>query len=127
MYTSANRRYNLPHHEKVAVVFVVQDGVSPVPKDVVIYPRDRLLQTILALSCNMDPMCYPLLFPCGDAGSHREIVHVSERATRVYNLTTMLQFYAYRIAKRNNFSPILHSKKFYQQYVDDAMTFITLY
>ena len=50
MCTSADRRYNLPHHEKVAVVFVVQDGVPPVPKDVVIYPRDRPLQTITVLN-----------------------------------------------------------------------------
>ena len=42
------------------------------------------------------------------------------RATRVYNSTTMLQFYAYRIAVRNEFSPILHAKKLFQQYSVDA-------
>ncbi|XP_057310674.1 uncharacterized protein LOC130648635 [Hydractinia symbiolongicarpus] len=33
------KRYNLPHHDEVAAVFVGQDGAPPGNRDVVIYPR----------------------------------------------------------------------------------------
>ena len=46
--------------------------------------------------------------------------HSVERATRVFNLTTMLQIYVCRIAVRNVFSPIIQAKKYFQQYTVDA-------
>ena len=51
------RRYNEPTHE-VAAVFI---GAPPVNRDIVIYPRDRPPQRISYMSCNLDPMYYPLL------------------------------------------------------------------
>ena len=40
------RRYNLPLHNEVAVVFVVEDGAPPASREVVIYPRGHPLKTI---------------------------------------------------------------------------------
>ena len=37
------RRYNLPSHNEVAVVFVCEDGAPPASKEVVIYPRGHPL------------------------------------------------------------------------------------
>ena len=61
------RRYNEPTHDEVAAVFIGEDGAPPVNRDIVIYPRDRSPQ-LSHMSCNLDPMCYPLLFPRGDPG-----------------------------------------------------------
>ncbi|XP_065660373.1 uncharacterized protein LOC136084169 [Hydra vulgaris] len=47
------RRYYLPLHNEVAVVFVAEDGAPPASKEVVIYPRGHPLQTISSMSINM--------------------------------------------------------------------------
>ncbi|XP_065640566.1 uncharacterized protein LOC136073125 isoform X1 [Hydra vulgaris] len=46
------RRYNLPSHEEVAIVFVGDDGVSPASREIVIYPRGQPLRTI-SMSANL--------------------------------------------------------------------------
>ena len=56
------RRYNLPSHNEVAVVFVGEDGAPPASRKVVIYPRGHPLKTISSMSANLDPMVYPLFF-----------------------------------------------------------------
>ena len=68
------RRYNEPTHDEVAAVFIGEDGAPPVNRDVVIYPKDTPPQRISYMSCNLDPMCYPLLFPRGDIGWYDAIM-----------------------------------------------------
>ncbi|XP_057297097.1 uncharacterized protein LOC130625993 [Hydractinia symbiolongicarpus] len=114
------KRYNLPHHDEVAAVFVGQDGAPPGNRDVVIYPRGGDLQNISTMSANLDPMVYPLFFPRGEPGWHNRIPHVAVRATRTRNTTTMLQYYTYRLADREYFSPIHYGKKLFQQYCVDS-------
>ncbi|XP_065640464.1 uncharacterized protein LOC136073043 [Hydra vulgaris] len=75
------RRYILPSHDEVAVVFVGEDGAPPASREVIIYPRGRLLKIVSSMSANLDPMVYPLFFPRGDAGWHNQLVHNPERAT----------------------------------------------
>ena len=53
------RRYNLPHHDEVAAVFVGEDGAPPTSRDIMVYPRNRYLETISTTSPNLDPMVYP--------------------------------------------------------------------
>nr|XP_047141323.1 uncharacterized protein LOC100209718 [Hydra vulgaris] len=79
------RRYNLPSHEEVAIVFVGNDGAPPPFREVVIYPRGQPLKTISSMSANLDPMIYPIFFPRGDAGWHDQLEHNPDRATRVRN------------------------------------------
>ncbi|XP_065658166.1 uncharacterized protein LOC136082673 [Hydra vulgaris] len=96
------RRYNLPSHDEVAVVFVGKDGALPTSREVIIYPRGRPLKIVSSMSANLDPMVYPLFFPRGDAGWHNQLVHNPERATLVRNHVTLSQFYNYRLSVRNN-------------------------
>ena len=51
------RRYNEPTHYEVAAVFIGEDGAPPANRDVVIYPKYTPPQ---CMSCNLNPMCYPL-------------------------------------------------------------------
>ncbi|XP_057294730.1 uncharacterized protein LOC130623277 [Hydractinia symbiolongicarpus] len=117
---SDRRRYNLPHHDEVAAIFVGQDGAPPGNRDIITYPRGGNLQNISTLSANLEPMVYPLFFPRGEPGWYYGIPHVAERATRTRNTTTMLQYYSYRVAVRENFSPIHYGKKLFQQYCVDS-------
>ncbi|XP_047129616.2 uncharacterized protein LOC105843059 [Hydra vulgaris] len=114
------RRYNLPSHEEVAIVFVGDDGAPPASRKIVIYPRGQPLRTISSISANLDPLVYPLFFPRGDAGWHNQLEHNPDRATRVRNHVTLTQYYNYRLAVRQTFSPIFYGKKLFQQYVVDA-------
>ena len=61
------RRYNEP-----TAIFIGEDGAPPPNRDVVIYPKDTPPQRISYMSCNLDPMCYPLLFPRGDLVSRSQ-------------------------------------------------------
>ena len=114
------RRYNEPAHDEVAAIFIGEDGAPPVNRDIIIYPRDRPPQRISYMSCNLDPMCYPLLFPKSDPGWHNAIEHVAEQQTSICNQVTMQQFYNYRIAIRENVSPIHSAGKLFQQYAVHA-------
>ncbi|XP_057290909.1 uncharacterized protein LOC130613606 [Hydractinia symbiolongicarpus] len=93
---SDRRRYNLPHHDEVAAVFVGQDGAPPGNRDIVTYPRAGNLRNIFTVSANLEPMVYPLFFPRGEPDWYYGIPHVAKRATRTRNTTTMLQYYTYR-------------------------------
>ena len=114
------RRYNEPTHDEVAAVFVGDDGASPANHDIVIYPRNRAPQRISYMSCHVDPMCYPILFPRSDLGWHNDMQHVDDHRTATRNRLTMQQFYDYRLAVCNNFSPIHSFGKLFQQYLVDA-------
>lgn len=89
-----HRRYNLPSHEEVAVIFVGEEEGLPEPqlRDIVVYPRDRPVKTISTLSANLYSMMYPLFFLRGDPGWHNWINQVSERRIGLGNVTTMCQF-----------------------------------
>ena len=114
------RRYNLPTVDEVAAVFVGDDGMPPAQRDFVVYPRDKPVQNIHYLSANIDPMTYPLLFPRGDLGWMPGIMHNLEKRTKSRNTVTMLQFYSFRLAFRQQFSPLHTSSKLFQQYIVDA-------
>ena len=114
------RRYNLPSHNEVAIVFVGEDGAPPASREVVIYPRDHPLKTVSSMSANLDPMVYPLFFPRGDAGWHNQLVHNPERATLVRNHVTLSQYYNYKLSVRQFFSSLFYGKKLFQQYAIDA-------
>ena len=104
------RRYNLPSHNEVAVVFVGEDGAPPASREVVIYPRGHPLKTISSMSANLDPMVYPLFFPRGDAGWHIQLVHNPERATLVRNHVTLSQYYNHKLSVIQFFSSLFYGK-----------------
>ena len=91
------RRYNLPSHEEVAVVFVGDGCAPPATREIVIYPRGQPLRTISSMSANLDPKVYPIFFPRGDAGWHYQLEHNPDYATRVRNRVTLSQYHNYRL------------------------------
>lgn len=115
------RRYNVPTTSEVAAVFTSVDGAPPGKFDFVVYSKATPgLTKISYLNPHSDPMCYPLLFPCGDSGWRPGMPHVNIHRTAVRNVTTQLQYYCYRLALRGDFSLIHSSGKLFQQYVVDS-------
>nr|XP_047141146.1 uncharacterized protein LOC105850802 [Hydra vulgaris] len=105
------RRYNLPSHDEVAIVFVGDDGAPPPSREVVIHPRGQALEKISSMSANLDPMIYPIFFPRGDAGWHDQLEHNPDRTTRVRNHVTLSQYYNYRLSVKESFSPIFYGQR----------------
>ena len=114
------RRYNEPRHDEVAAVFISSDGAPPPERDIVVHPRDEPPRNISYRSANADPMVYPLFFPRGDLGWCPGMSHTPEHSTQKRNTITVLQFYAHRLAVRQEFSPLFYGAKLFQQYIVDA-------
>ena len=114
------RRYNDPSRDEVAAIFVSEDGSPPGERDIVVYPRDQPPSKISYLSANIDPMTYPIFFPRGDLGWENGMQHNPEHRTNTRNTITCLQFYAYRLAIRETFSPIHYGGKLFQQFIVDS-------
>ena len=89
-------------------------------RDIVVYPIGQQRERIAYISCHLDPMVYPLLFPNGEPGWHINMPHMEHRQTRVRNKVTMQEFYSYRLAIRDGFSALHRSGKLLQQYIVDA-------
>ena len=114
------RRYNEPHHDEVAVVFVGDDGAPPANRDIVVHPKDENPRQISYLSANIDPMVYPIFFPRRQLGWEYGTSHNPTFATPKRNTVTMLQFYSYRLSIRTQFSPLFYGEKLFQQYIVDS-------
>lgn len=74
------------------------------------------------MDSSLGPLAYPLLFPNGDTGWHVNIAHntpttSNSRAPR--NKLTMLQYTAYRLAIRDDFSMLHHSQKLFLRWIVD--------
>ena len=72
---------------EIAAILVGKDGAEPAQRDIVVYHRDRETERISYMSCHIDPMCYPILFPRGDLGWHNGM---QERKTAsIYQSTNL--------------------------------------
>ena len=114
------RRYNEPRHDEVAAIFIGNDGAPPPERDIVVYPKDHTTRNISYRSANADPMVYPILFPCGDQGWYPGMDHTGDNRTAHINKVSLLQFYSFRLAARQAFSPLFYGGKLFQQYIVDA-------
>ena len=116
------RRYNDPVATEIAAVYVADtDGAPPnlSERDIVVYPSSQVTQNLSALSCNVDPMTYPVVFPSGEAGWDVQLKQNNDPSSKHL---TLRKFYAYRIAIRNVFSTIHSAGLLFQQYLVDAYT-----
>ena len=93
---------------EIAAVFIGdEEGRPPGDIHMRIYPRGHHYNQISNINPMRDPMTFVLLFPYGDPGFELNIPHIRPTGTgnRIRNVTH-LEFYAYRIARREGFSII---------------------
>ena len=127
-----DRRYANPTTTEIAAVYVGNDDAAPNPadRDLEVYPAQPNAPNtvkIKATSPNADPMTYPLLFFNGELGWNVDLqrnicANERQRDVRHRARLTLNEFYAYRIAVRDNFSAIHLSRLLFQQYLVDAFT-----
>lgn len=67
------RRYSAPNQNEVAIIFQNADGEPPLNRDILIHCRPnaadqnpRKTERISVLDPKLEPMVYPLFFPCGE-------------------------------------------------------------
>jgi hypothetical protein len=114
------RRYTTPVVNEVAAVYVGNDGEPPPNIDFQVFVKNQnKLEKLSTISCYIDPLVYPLLFPYGELGWDPSMKHSMEACTSTRTNLTMLQYACYRLSVRTAFSAIHHSGKLFQQYVVD--------
>ncbi len=57
-------------------------------RDIVIWPHAYSMRRVAEPSEHVDPLAYPLLFPCGDQGWHPDLRHAEQRRTAAYTRLT---------------------------------------
>ena len=110
------RRYNFQRSNEVAAIFTTTaDGEIP-PSFVTIRDRNtRALQYVSTMDPNVEPWVYPLLYPHGSPGWHRDLMR-SNTIKRV----SRNAYVKYRIAIRDDFNPFLMGRRLFQQWIVDS-------
>ena len=66
--TVHSHRTNLPTAEQVAMIWVSDEGQPPVFRGIVLEGKEGGIKSLHYYNPNVDPLCYPLLFPKGTQG-----------------------------------------------------------
>ena len=85
------RMYNNPTNDEVAAIAYLSAMMGQEPpshRDIVVYPIGEAEHRISYLSCHLNPIIYPILFPNGEPGWHINIPQVEHLQTRTRNKVT---------------------------------------
>ena len=79
-------RYHLQRTNEIAAVFVTTaDGDIPESYVTIRNNATRVLQSVISMDPNVEPMVYPLFYPHGSQGWHKNIAKISNRTFVVDN------------------------------------------
>lgn len=101
-------------YNKIPTVFIGENGAPSHEKDIAVSPREAPLLGISYLLCHLNPISYPLLFPCGDFRMYHEIYQNEEFRMHDRKKVTLQQFYNYFLAIHEGFSIIHRAGKLFQ-------------
>ena len=90
-------------YNEVSIVYVAEDSLSQSERDVCIYSKNSDACRIPIISQRIDPMIYPLLFPCGECGWYPNLTCFDKNGKQ--NKLTTLQYYNYKLSIRENLNP----------------------
>ncbi|KYM98545.1 ATP-dependent DNA helicase PIF1 [Cyphomyrmex costatus] len=109
------RRYNIQRTNEVAAIFsTTADGDIPESYVIIRNKNTKILQKVSSMDPNVEPWVYPLFFPYGTQGWHRNLIKINsnKRITRE-------QYIKYRIAIRNEFNVFILGRRLFQQWLVD--------
>ncbi|XP_044597177.1 uncharacterized protein LOC123273764 [Cotesia glomerata] len=111
------RRYNYQRANEVAAVFsTTADGGIPESYVTVRNKNTKTFQRVTSMDPNSEPWIYPLFFPHGNQGWHRNIYQVNRTKNRV----TRSDYFKYRLAIRDEFNVFLMGRRLTQQWIVDS-------
>uniref|UniRef100_A0ABD2WZ56 ATP-dependent DNA helicase n=1 Tax=Trichogramma kaykai TaxID=54128 RepID=A0ABD2WZ56_9HYME len=111
------RRYNPQRTNEVAAIFSTSaDGEIPDAYVVMRNKSTKQLQKVSTMDPNVEPWIYPLFYPTGERGWHRDIMQ-----TNMEKRVSRGAYIKYKIAIRNNvFNPYIHGRRLFQQFLVDS-------
>ncbi|XP_058789684.1 uncharacterized protein LOC131663341 [Phymastichus coffea] len=111
------RRYNFQRVNEVAAVFsTTADGEIPESYATIRNKRTKDLKFVSTMNPNVEPWIYPLFYPYGTQGWHKDILRVNsvKRVSR-------MAYYRHRMAIRpDEFNPFIMGGRLFQQWVVDS-------
>ncbi|XP_058790186.1 uncharacterized protein LOC131663673 [Phymastichus coffea] len=111
------RRYNFQRVNEVAAVFsTTADGEIPESYVTFRNKRTKDLKFVSTMNPNVEPWIYPLFYPYGTQGWHKDILRVNsvKRVSR-------MAYYRHRMAIRlDEFNPFIIGGRLFQQWVVDS-------
>ena len=112
-------RYNFQRANEVAAIFsTTADG--EIPESYVINKNTKSLQCVSTMDPNVEPWIYPLFYPYGNQGWHRNLQRISNNSNDNRRVTR-LAYTKYQIAIRPDvFNPFLLGRRLFQQYIVDG-------
>ncbi|XP_074097631.1 uncharacterized protein LOC141526495 [Cotesia typhae] len=111
------RRYNYQRASEVAVVFsTTADGGIPESYVTIRNKNTKTFQRVTSMDPNSEPWVYPLFFPHGNQGWHRDIYQVNKTKNRV----TRTDYFKYRLAIRDEFNVFIMGRRLTQQWIVDS-------
>lgn len=122
------RMNNLPTCDEVAALIIGDDSAVEKGRDIIVKNSCGELERIYETYVSFLPLQYPLLFPFGEDGYHRNIKIRSENHGNVERkrlMVAMREFLSYRIQDRPDvYGNIVHSRRLFQQFVVDCYTML---
>ena len=90
------------------------DGEIPDSYVIIRNKSTKELQIVSSMDPNVEPWIYPLFYPHGSQGWHRNMQRKDgKRVSRA-------AYIKHKIAVRNDFNPIIRGRRLFQQYVVDS-------
>ena len=113
-------RYNFQRTNEVAAIFsTTADGEIPESYVTIRNKNSKSLQCVSTMDPNVEPWIYPLFYPYGTQGWHRNLKRIGNNSND--RRVTRLAYTKYQIAIRpDEFNPFLLGKRLFQQYVVDG-------
>lgn len=110
------RRHNLPTSDEIAAIIPGDVSQASGPRDIVLHKRDESLARVNEGSPMYEPLQYPLFFIHGEDGYHYDLNMSPTNPKRL----SRIDYTAYHIQdRRDQFSPLLHGGRLFQQYLVD--------
>ena len=107
-------RYNFQVENEVAAIFsTTADGEMSDSYVVVRNKATKELQTVSSMDPNVEPWIYPIFYPYGTQGWHRNMFR--EDGKRISRLCYLKNL----IALRDHFNPFIRGRRLFQQFVVD--------
>ena len=116
------RRYNFQRTNEVAAIFsTTADGEIPESYVTIRNKNTKKLQYVSTMDPNVEPWVYPLFYPYGTQGWHRDLERIKRNDNDNNRRVTRLAYTRYKIAIRlNEFNPFILGRRLFQQYIVDA-------
>ncbi|XP_074109289.1 uncharacterized protein LOC141534044 [Cotesia typhae] len=109
-------RYNFQRVNEVAAVFATTaDGDIPESSVTIRNKTTKQLKSISTMDFNVEPWIYPLFYPHGSKGWHKDLPCV-----RKNKHVTRNAYIKFRMAIRNSFNAFLMGRRLFQQWVVDS-------